>query len=362
MAIAFRSVATDARNDTFLDPGAAPSGTTTGDYLVAVIAARATAGVTCTPVDSDWGTAIISQARGTSGRLFFFGANQALISDFRFNLSQSSIHQIAILCYSGVDLTTPSGGTATSSNQTVTTTSPVCPAITTTVDNAKLIRGIHNAVNTATPPAFTWATSTGRATVSQNTGGSSPSSGLGVADDDGGIAGAQGTSTATSSNAAYASGSMALNPLTSTSFTPSDSFAFTEASSVAVALAASDALTFSSTTALAAALAAADSLVLSESKAMSAALAVVDSLVFSEARTLSAALAAVDALSLGESSGVVPVSTTPRIKLPTSVAILFVAQAADINPRDLLAAMVARDGTAAVEARLSDVTFDYDGS
>lgn len=122
------------------------------DQLIAVVAGRGSGTMTCIQ-PAGW-TEILNQPRSTSGRLFVYRKLAAgEPGSYTFTLSQSSTQVMGMVSLPGVDKAAPVN--ASQSAQGASSVSHVCPAVTTTVGDALLLRITMSAASVL-PLSWTW--------------------------------------------------------------------------------------------------------------------------------------------------------------------------------------------------------------
>jgi len=214
-AIAVRSVASAGVNGTAVVINK-PTGTASGDVLVAFVGARNSSSVTCT-APAGW-TSITSQARGSLGKAFAFYrvADGSEGSTFTFTLSISEAHSGGILALTGVDTANPINVSTTASSGTSSSPHP-CPDATTTVDRCLLVRMAM--MSRASTGSYTWSGATEQFDVTGTNGSSRQITS--VATETTLAAGAVGVRNATpSSSASYATITVAVTPVDTTPVDP----------------------------------------------------------------------------------------------------------------------------------------------
>lgn len=209
MAATFRAAAQAGINGSGTLVINKPTGTVDGDVMVAVIGARGTtSGLSCTP-PAGW-TLILQQDRATTGRLYtYWKAASSEGASYTFTIAGSTTqHTGGIIAISGANTTAPIDASA-SDNPGASSSSHVCPSVTTTQADTLVVRAAMMAV-AGTTGSYTWASATERFDVTA-TDGTTACQVTTAATEAFPTAGATGTRTATAStNTSTATASIAI--------------------------------------------------------------------------------------------------------------------------------------------------------
>jgi hypothetical protein len=154
VAIAFRIASTDAATATSVNP-AKPTGLADGDVLVAVSNVDANETITA---PGDWTACFAQEQTGTQTVRAWYRVvptASAEPSTYAFGGPGSVARRTTILCYSGVDNTTPMDVTPLATNNTTASVVIHAVTITTVTDNAVVVWGgcVDSSTFTVTVPA-----------------------------------------------------------------------------------------------------------------------------------------------------------------------------------------------------------------
>jgi hypothetical protein len=153
MAIAFRIASTDAATATSVNP-AKPTGLADGDVLVAVSNVDANETITA---PGDWTACFAQEQTGTQTVRAWYRAVPTASSEpatYAFGGTGSVARRTTIVCYSGVDNTTPMDVTPLATNNTTASVVIHAATITTATDGAVVVWGgaVDSSTFTVTKP------------------------------------------------------------------------------------------------------------------------------------------------------------------------------------------------------------------